>query len=70
MGVKRLGAVDGAVEQKACIQGLQELQDVMPNLGRPLVRCDVWGFVGCMMVMRPDSSLPLLLRAWAQWLIT
>jgi hypothetical protein len=28
------------------------------------------GFVGCMMVMRPDSSLPLLLRAWAQWLIT
>jgi hypothetical protein len=28
------------------------------------------GFCGCMMmVMRPDSSLPLLLRAWAQWLI-
>jgi hypothetical protein len=28
------------------------------------------GFVCCMMVMRPDSSLPLLLRVWAQWLIT
>ena len=38
----RLRAVDGAVEQEACIKGLQELQDVMPNLGRPLVQCDVW----------------------------
>ena len=43
IGVKRLRAVYGAVEQEACIEGLQELQDVMPNLGRPLVRCDVWG---------------------------
>ena len=35
----------GYVEQEACIEGLQELQDVMPNLGRPLVRCDVWGLL-------------------------
>jgi hypothetical protein len=41
----RLASRDSAplVEQEACIEGLQELQDVMQNLGRPLVRCDVWG---------------------------
>jgi hypothetical protein len=30
IGVKRVRAVDGAVEQEACIEGLQKLQDVMP----------------------------------------
>jgi hypothetical protein len=76
IGVKRLRAVDGAVEQEVCIERLQELQDVLPILGRPLVRCaakaplGAFAAVDSMMVMRPDSSLPLLLRAWAQWLIT
>ena len=33
------------VEQEARIWRLQELQDVLPTLVRPLVRCDVWGLL-------------------------
>ena len=33
------------VEQEARIWRLQELQDVLPILVRPLVRCDVWGLL-------------------------
>ncbi len=43
--VKRLCAVDVDVEQEACIERLQELQDVLPILGRPLIQCDVWGLL-------------------------
>ena len=80
IGVKRLRAVDGAVEQEACIEGLQELQDVMPNLGRQkrpiIVSKETYYSVQELqdvmpnLAVRPDSFLPLLLRAWAQWLIT
>jgi hypothetical protein len=70
ISVKRIRAVDGAVEQETRIERLQELQDVLSILGRPLIRCDVWGLCNCLMVIRPDSSLPLLLWAWGQWLIT
>ena len=61
--------------QPSCREGwrrLQELQDVLPILGRPLVRWDVWGLLRMYDGHEAGlfSSLPLLLRAWAQWLIT